>query len=126
MAGRVAQAAEWPAGGRPMSRPDRARSPDPPRATALGDGASCRAEPVRWHWSCRSQMAWPIETPSAWSRRTRLATCQRRRRAVLQRIETVVLQAERAGLSDVDRPAELADAPEVVLGTVLADDTAAA
>ena len=48
-----------------------------------------------------------------------LTDLAQRRRALLQRAEQIVLSAERDGL-DLDRPAELADVPDLVACVVLA------
>jgi hypothetical protein len=53
-------------------------------------------------------------------RPARLAQLARRRRDLVQRMEVVVLSAERDGV-DLDRPAVLAEVPEVVLTTTLGE-----
>jgi hypothetical protein len=50
----------------------------------------------------------------------RLAQLARRRRDLVQRMEVVVLSAERDGV-DLDRPAVLAEVPEIVLTTLLGE-----
>jgi hypothetical protein len=53
-------------------------------------------------------------------RPARLSQLARRRRDLVQRLEVVVLSAERDGV-DLDRPAVLAEVPEIVLTTTLGD-----